>query len=70
MAPHGNPFMAVHVLASTQNTLIMETYPGVQSRYNPLLPLFPVTDGYITIPDTPGLGTDVAPDMIAKYRVG
>ena len=69
VAPHGNPFMAVHVLGATSNALIMETYPGVESRFNPALPLFPVTDGYITIPDKPGLGIDIAPDIIKKYRV-
>ena len=70
VAPHGNPFMAVHVLGSTSNTLIMETYPGVQSRYNPALPLFPVKNGYITIPDKPGLGIDIPQNIIQKYQVG
>lgn len=69
VAPHGNPFMAVHLLASTSNSLIMETYPGVESRYNPALPLFPVKDGYVTAPDKPGLGIDPDPEIIRKYRV-
>jgi len=70
VAPHGNPFMAVHLLASTPNTLIMETYPEVESRYNLALPLFPVKDGYITAPDKPGLGIDPDPEVVKKYRVG
>jgi len=69
VAPHGNPFMAVHLLASTPNTLIMETYPGVESKYNPALPLFPVKDGYIQAPDKPGIGIDPDPEMVKKYRV-
>lgn len=69
VAPHGNPFMAVHLLASTSNTLIMETYPGVKSKYNLALPLFPVKDGYITAPDKPGLGIDPDPEIVKKYRV-
>jgi L-alanine-DL-glutamate epimerase-like enolase superfamily enzyme len=68
VAPHGNPFMAVHLLASTPNTLIMETYPGVESRYNPALPLFPVKDGYITAPAKPGIGIDPDPEIVRKYR--
>jgi L-alanine-DL-glutamate epimerase-like enolase superfamily enzyme len=61
--------MAVHLLASTPNTLIMETYPGVQSKYNPAMPLFPVKDGYIQAPTAPGIGYDPDPAMVAKYRV-
>ena len=69
VAPHGNPFMAVHVLGATSNALIMETYPGIQHRYNPVLPLFEVEDGYIQVPRKPGLGIDVDPELIQKYRV-
>jgi len=69
VAPHGNPFMAVHLLASTPNTLIMETYPAVESEYNLALPLFPVKGGYITVPDKPGLGIDPDPEIVKKYRV-
>ncbi len=69
VAPHGNPFMAVHLLASTPNALIMETYPGVESRFNPALPLFPVKDGYIMVPEKPGLGIDPDPEMVRKYGV-
>jgi L-alanine-DL-glutamate epimerase-like enolase superfamily enzyme len=69
VAPHGDPFMAVHLLASTPDTLIMETYPGVKSRYNPILPLFPVKDGYISVPEKPGLGIEFDPKDIQKYKV-
>lgn len=69
VSPHGSPHMAAHLLASTPNALIMETYPGVQSRYNPALPLYPVKDGYIEMPQTPGLGIDPDPAMVKKYKV-
>lgn len=69
VAPHGDPHMAVHLLASTPNTLIMETYPGVQSKYNPAIHLFPVKDGYINAPETPGIGYDPDPEMVKKYKV-
>ena len=58
-----------NLLASTPNALIMETYPGTKSQYNPALPLFPIKDGYITVPDKPGLGIDPDPADINKYRV-
>jgi D-galactarolactone cycloisomerase len=70
VSPHGNPFMAVHLLASIPNALIMETYPGVESKYNPALPLFPVKNGYIDVPGKPGLGIDIEPEIVKKYRVG
>jgi L-alanine-DL-glutamate epimerase-like enolase superfamily enzyme len=69
VSPHGNPHMAVHLLASLPNALIMETYPAVESQYNLALPLFPVKDGYIEAPTKPGLGIDPDPEMIRKYKV-
>lgn len=69
VAPHGSPHMAIHLLASVPNTLIMETYPGVEHQYNPALPLYPVNDGYIEVPDRPGLGIDPDPDIVGKYQV-
>lgn len=69
VSPHGSPHMAVHLLASTPNALIMETYPAVESQYNLALPLFPVKDGYIQAPKKPGLGIDPDPDAVKKYRV-
>lgn len=69
VAPHGRPHMAVHLLAATPNALIMETYPGVESQYNPALPLFPVKDGCFTVPDQPGLGIDPHPTMVRNYMV-
>jgi len=69
VSPHGSPHMAVHLLASTPNALIMETYPGVESRYNPAIPLFPVKDGFIKAPDKPGIGIDPDPEVVKKYRV-
>ncbi len=69
MSPHGNPHMAVHLLASLPNAIIMETYPAVESRYNPALPLFPVKEGYIEVPRKPGLGIDPDPELVRKYHV-
>jgi len=69
VAPHGSPHMAIHLLASLDNALIMETYPAVESQFNPVLPLYPVTDGYVTVPETPGLGIDPDPELLEKYKI-
>jgi L-alanine-DL-glutamate epimerase-like enolase superfamily enzyme len=69
VAPHGSPHMAIHLLASLDNALIMETYPAVESQYNPVLPLFPVEDGHVTVPETPGLGIDPDPELVEKYQI-
>ncbi len=61
--------MAAHLVASVPDGLIMETYPGVESQYNLALPLFPVKDGYIEVPDKPGIGIDPDPEMVRKSRV-
>jgi len=69
VAPHGSPHMAMHLLASLDNALIMETYPAVESQYNPVLPLYPVKDGYVTVPEEPGLGIDPDPELVKKYQI-
>jgi hypothetical protein len=33
------------------------------------LPLFPVQEGYITVPDKPGLGIDPDPEIVKRYQV-
>ncbi len=68
VSPHGSPHMAVHLLASLPNALIMETYPVVESQYKLALPLFPVKDGYIEVPKKPGLGIDPDPEIVALPR--
>jgi L-alanine-DL-glutamate epimerase-like enolase superfamily enzyme len=62
--------MAIHLLASLDNALIMETYPGVKSQYNPVLPLYPVKNGHVTVPETPGLGIDPDPELLERYQIG
>jgi len=47
----------------------METYPAVESQYNPVLPLYPVKDGYVTVPEEPGLGIDPDPELVKKYQI-
>ena len=69
VAPHGYAHMGIHVVAATPNALILETYPKKARDFNPALPAFPVKNGYVTVPDTPGLGMEVDDNMVKKYRV-
>ena len=70
VAPHGYAHMNIHVVASTSNALILETYPNKARDFNPALPAFPVKDGMVKAPRTPGLGMEIDPLLIKKYRVG
>ncbi len=36
-------------------------------RDNLTAPIFSVSDGYVTVPNAPGLGVDVDPDMLARF---
>ena len=69
VAPHGTVHMSMHTMASTDNGLIMEVYPGARRYFNPTLPQLEVKDGMMTIPEKPGLGLEFDQDMINKYRV-
>ena len=69
VVPHGYAHMNAHIVASLANALIMETYPGMARDFNPALPPFPVKDGMVQAPSSPGLGFDIDPDMIKKYKV-
>jgi L-alanine-DL-glutamate epimerase-like enolase superfamily enzyme len=42
----------------------------VVSRYDPVLPLFAVGDGSMTVSDVPGLGLELDPERVARYRAG
>ena len=70
VSPHGDPWSSAQLLASTPNTLIMETYPGVKAFAKKALKLFKVKDGFIEVSETPGVGMDPDPDIVKKYRVG
>ena len=69
MAPHGNPHMSVHLMGSIPNGLIMETYPSISGHMAELVSIPEVEEGYITIPNRPGLGLGLKQDAVKKYRV-
>jgi L-alanine-DL-glutamate epimerase-like enolase superfamily enzyme len=77
VANHGfttyiNVAAALHFLASIPNALICEFVAEEETNLRESLTKqkFRAKDGYLDIPDAPGLGIDLDEDAIAKYRVG
>lgn len=74
VAPHSGSlgpvaeYAAIHVLAAIPNALILERLEDdVPQRYEVIQPHLPTVDGYITVPDKPGLGVDIDEDVVASY---
>jgi galactonate dehydratase len=74
VAPHSGSlgpvaeYAAIHVLASIPNALILERlHDDVPARYEVIDPHPESVNGYIEVPDRPGLGVDIDEDLVAKY---
>jgi L-alanine-DL-glutamate epimerase-like enolase superfamily enzyme len=72
MAHHEESQVALHLLASIPHGLYVEIFPNL--KRDPLWheiqqtrPL--IRDGYMHLNDQPGLGLDLNPEVIARYRV-
>ncbi len=68
MAPHGNASIGSCCVASVDNGLITESYP---TSFKSVL-MAPVdfrSDGYIYMPETPGLGIEWDEKIVQKFRV-
>jgi D-arabinonate dehydratase len=71
MAHHEEPQIALHLLAAFPNTLYVEIFPNYTR--DPMWVDLPVEqprirDGYMELPQRPGFGIDLNPDVIARYR--
>jgi len=71
MAHHEEPQVAVHLLASIPHALYVEIFPDVER--DPLWAELPeqqppIQDGYMQVPQGPGLGIPLRHDVIARYR--
>lgn len=76
VANHGfttyiNVTSALHFLASIPNALILEFVAEEETNLREVLTKqkLRAKDGYVAIPDAPGLGIDVDWDAVAKFRV-
>ncbi|MGP4014412.1 mandelate racemase/muconate lactonizing enzyme family protein [Saccharopolyspora sp. 5N708] len=62
---------AVHIAAATQNFLVLEHHAADVPRWSDLVTGLPsplITDGHITVPDTPGLGfTDINEELFREH---
>jgi D-arabinonate dehydratase len=71
MAHHEEPQVALHLLAAVPNSLYVEIFPNYER--DPMwidLPIetYRIKDGFMELPDKPGLGMDLNKDVIEKYR--
>ena len=73
VAPHGAQEVHIHLVAAIANGLILEFY---RESVDPLRgrifrePLTLDKDGYVNVPDRPGLGMEPNYELIKTYRVG
>jgi galactonate dehydratase len=59
---------AAHLCSTLPNFLILEHLEDdVPQRYEVMYPQPTIVDGYLTVPQGPGLGIDIDEDAIAKY---
>jgi L-alanine-DL-glutamate epimerase-like enolase superfamily enzyme len=72
IAPHGAQEVHIHLVTAIANGLILEVY---RETVDPLRgqifqePLKLDSEGYVTVPDRPGLGVEPNYDLLHKYRV-
>jgi galactonate dehydratase len=73
VAPHnsGGPIshaMAIQMAACTPNFLILESFVDEDDiRQRSTTVPFPVADGYLDVPESPGLGTDLIEEVLDEY---
>ena len=66
MAPHGNPHIGACCVAAVENGLITENYPTAH-RNALIKPLDFRSDGYIYMPEAPGLGIEWDEELIKEH---
>jgi galactonate dehydratase len=74
VAPHSGSlgpvaeYAALHLLAAIPNALILERLEDDWAgRYEVIEPVPKTVDGYLAVPDTPGLGVDIVEEAVARY---
>jgi galactonate dehydratase len=61
-------YAALHLLAAIPNALILERLEDDWAgRYEVIEPVPKTVDGYLAVPDTPGLGVDIVEEAVARY---
>lgn len=72
MAHHEEPQVAIHLMAANPHALFVEIFAN--RKRDPLLWELPdgfpvIKDGYMTVPQVPGLGVRLKPEVIQRYRI-
>ena len=72
IAPHGCQELQLPLVAAVSNGELLEYYPPEvdelrKELFYPKLTLD--SDGYVTVPNTPGIGFDLNMDLLNRYRV-
>ncbi len=72
MAHHEEPQVAIHLMAANPHALFVEIFAN--RKRDPLLWELPdgfpiIKDGYMTVPQEPGLGVRLKPEVIERYRI-
>ncbi len=74
LAPHSGTlgpvaeFAALHVMAAVPNALMLERMEDDwEGRREVVTPVLEAEDGWMAVPDAPGLGVEIVPDAIARY---
>jgi galactonate dehydratase len=71
IAPHGvatalGTTAAAHVCATVPNMLVLEWTHKGEPAYDSLTTLPEYKDGYVTVPDRPGIGIEINPDAVKE----
>ncbi len=73
IAPHGCQELQLPLAAAVPHGEFLEYYPAAvdplrDEMFEPKLR--PDADGYVTVPDRPGIGFELNMDFLSRYRVG
>ncbi len=67
LIPHGGHQLALNMAAGLQLGG-SESYPGVFQPYGGFADKIPIEEGYVRLPNEPGLGVELKPDMLGEMR--
>jgi galactonate dehydratase len=74
LAPHSGSlgpvaeYAALHIMAAVPNALMLERVEiDWAGRAEVITPVPQQVDGYLAVPDAPGLGVDIVEDAVARY---
>lgn len=67
LIPHGGHQLALNIAAGLQLGG-SESYPGVFQPYGGFADKIPISKGYVGLPEDPGIGIELKPDLLGEMR--